>query len=144
MAIAAELGQLEPGIVIAPALGELTIEEERQREIPARMRKVGGDRERAPERVDGGANFVLRLQREPEIVPCGGVVGLERERGTIRGNRFVLTVRGGEHQPQIVVKFRLCGLYGDRALEQRQSSRDLAALVVDHAQEVQRERVARL
>src|SRR5437588_478160 len=52
MLIAAELGQLEPGIVIAPALGELTVEEERQREIPARMREVGGDREGVV-RLDG-------------------------------------------------------------------------------------------
>src|SRR5438270_3905577 len=87
MLIAAELGQLEPGIVIAPALGELAVEEERQREIPARMREAGGDRERAPERVDGGANFVLCLQREPEIVPCGGVLGLERERGFFFSSR---------------------------------------------------------
>ena len=76
MAIAAEFGQLEAGVVFAPALGELTVEQQREREIPACVCEVGLERKRVPERVDGRADFVLRLQCETEIVPGDCVLGL--------------------------------------------------------------------
>src|SRR5216110_879240 len=78
--IASELRQRKPGIVFAPALGKLAVEQERQREIPARMREVGPERKRLPVCINSGEDIVSRLQGKAEIVPGDGMVGLERER----------------------------------------------------------------
>ena len=144
MAIASELGQRKPGIVFAPALGKLAVEQERQREIPARMREVGPERKRLPVCINSGENIVSRLQGKAEIVPGDGMVGLERERRAIRGDGVGLAVGGGQRESQVVVELGLARLRGDGALEQRQCGGELAALIVDHAEKVLRQCVVRL
>ena len=47
------------------------------------------DLDRAPEGGDGPGEVVQRLQRESQIVPCDRVIGLERERAPVRGDRLV-------------------------------------------------------
>ena len=78
----------------------------------------------------------MRLERETEIVPGDRVVGSERECTAIFRNGLAVAIRRGEREPEVVMEFGLGRLSRDGTLEQRHRRSELAALVVDDAEEM--------
>ena len=105
--------------------------------------KSGAARSACRNAAMASGNSIRGLQRQSQIVPRRREIGLERECLSKLRDGLVGPVRGGERQAQIVVEFRLLGDERDGALEQRQRVAETVALIVDHAQVMQRGRVVR-
>ena len=141
--IPAELRNREPPIVLAPSFGELPMGEQRESEVPVRLREVGDQRKRAAKRGDRAGQIVHRLPRETEIVPRHRVIGLQRQRALVRGDRVARSIRGEERKAEIVVELRLLRNQRDGAIEQRQRIGGAVALIQDDAEVMQRMRMLR-
>src|SRR5262249_10502207 len=142
VAVLGQLQQLEPGVVLAPSFLELPVEEERKREIPTGVREIALERKRVPEGFYRSRHFVRRLEHEAKIVPGRSVIGFERERSAIFGDRIDFSIGCRERKAQIVVELWLFPAQRDRMLEQRQGFGEVAALVVNHTEEVLSDRIA--
>ena len=137
----AELLDRESPLVLAEAFAELAVVEQREREVPVRASELRIDLDRAAEGGDGAGEIVELLQREPQIVPRDRMVGLERKRAPVRGDRLCGAIGRGERETEVVVKLRLAGNGLRRAREQRKRGVELAPLIQDHAEVMQRRRM---
>ncbi len=130
-------------LVFAPALGVLTGDEQRQRQVPVRLREVRRHAQRLSERGSCLPQIVRGLQRQSQVVPRGGQIRLPRQRLPIVSDGLVCPVRGSERQSQVVVELRLLRNERYGTFEERQRLGNAVALIVDHAQVMQGGRMIR-
>ena len=96
-----------------------------------RVCEIGLEAYGAPKRVDRAVHVVRRLQSQPEVVPRGGVIGLERERSAIGVQCIRFAIRRSISEPEVVVEFRLARRRLHGSLEQRQRGVELVALIMN-------------
>lgn len=101
-------------------------------------RELRRRRQPLPVRGHGCVGVAARVQRKAEVVPRRGVIGLQRKRTVEGGDRLRKAFVGGEHDAAVVVELGLPGHQGCRAVQQLQRLRQPVALVVHHAEVMER------
>src|SRR5439155_2815624 len=141
--VARQFGNPVAPFVFAPAFFEFLVREQREPEVPVRLRETGRERDCAAECGDRFGETVFRLQRKSEVAPGDRMSGPQREGALVCGNRFVVLAGGRERKTEVVVEFGLIRNCGCGRTQQRKRVGETLALVQHDAEVVCRRRMGR-